>query len=161
MIDTSDTIGINAELAPNNLVRIGRMFRPEFIEGAKDCRYAVLTPNDPLDLLHDLRVAVARRITKTAANPDSQLKGYPIPTDESLKAFSAGEICTDPKLAVLAAHVDMIASEPSKASAQHLSDLQTVGFSVPQIIALSELCAYVCFQIRLVHGLSLLETHHE
>jgi uncharacterized protein YciW len=157
MSDTPNTINMNTELASDDLIRAGHIFRPEFIKGAEDCRYAVLTPDDSLDLSHNLRAAVARRIAKTAANPNNLLKGYPVPTEESLIAFSAGDICTDSKLAALAIHVDMIASEPDKASEKHLSDLQNIGFSVPQIIALSELCAYVCFQIRLVHGLSLLE----
>lgn len=157
MIDTPDVIDNNTENAPNTLEQTILKRRPEFAEGAKNCRRAVLTPKDTLDLSYDLRAAVARRITKTAAKPNDLLKGYPVPKDQTLLTFSNGESCEDPKLTMLATHVDMIASEPDKASEQHLSDLQSVGFSVPQIIAISELCAYACFQIRLTHGLSLLE----
>ena len=63
----------------------------------------------------------------------------------------------DPQLAALAAHADMIASNPAAAGADHLQALLAAGFSVPQVIALSELLAFVCFQIRVVHGLSLLK----
>ena len=157
MIDTPDVIDNNTENAPNTLDKTIQTLRPEFYEGAKSCRRAVLTPQNPLDLSYDLRAAVARRITKTAAKPDDLLKEYPVPKDKALLAFSNGESSDDPKLAMLAKHVDMIASEPDKASEKHLSDLQSVGFSVPQIIAISELCAYACFQIRLTHGLSLMK----
>jgi uncharacterized protein YciW len=45
---------------------------------------------------------------------------------------------------------------PGWASEVDLHRLLEVGLTVPQIIALSELLAFVCFQIRVVHGLSLL-----
>jgi uncharacterized protein YciW len=50
----------------------------------------------------------------------------------------------------------MIAATPAEASEAHLQDLLAAGFSVSQIIALSELLAQVCFEMRVVHGLSLL-----
>ena len=38
-----------------------------------------------------------------------------------------------------------------------LDALLEAGLTVPQVIALSELLAFACFQIRVAHGLSLLE----
>lgn len=158
MTDSPDTTNMNAEpINDRSINEAVSVFRAEFASGAQNCRHAVLTPKNTLGLSHELRNAIARRIAHTAAHPNSLLADYPNPNDKVLEQFAAGGACNDMQLNALAAHVDMIAAEPAKASKEHLDSLQSAGFSVPQIIAISELCAYVCFQIRLIHGISLLE----
>lgn len=92
----------------------------------------------------------------TAENP-KLLGEYPKPQSASLAVLADGGMPGEPKLAALATHVDMIASEPKQATEDHLTALLKVGFTVPQIVALSQLLAFVGFQIRVVHGLSLLK----
>jgi uncharacterized peroxidase-related enzyme len=129
--------------------------RPAFVEGIETCRDAVLFPEEDLGLSSDLRAALGRRVVATAENV-LLLKTYPAPGTADLKALASGEMPTDPALAALARHADMIAREPATSGPQHLQSLQDTGYSVPQIIALSELLAYACYQIRVVHGLNLL-----
>lgn len=152
----SDAIDRAAGLAPGGELHALRRLRPEFVDGAEACRAAVLTPEEGLDLSEDLRQAVACRVARGAQNP-ALLAGYRVPEATDLAALARGETPADPSLAALARHADMIASRPAEARAEDLAALQAVGFTVPQIIALSELLAYVCFQIRVAHGLALME----
>ncbi|KZM49079.1 hypothetical protein [Labrenzia sp. OB1] len=135
-----------------------RARRPVFVSGAEACRAAVLHPEDDLDLSPDLRHAVAHRAAAFGANA-AFLAGYPAPDAPEFQDLAEGGLPSDPGLAALARHTDMIAATPAKASEAHLQDLLSAGFSVSQIIALSELLAQVCFEMRVVHGLSLLRNN--
>lgn len=154
--DRPDAMDLAAGLAPDGPIAALRAERPEFLFGAQECRRAVIDPQDDLGLSTDLRTAIARRVALTSDNP-CLIEGYPLSRDAGLVALATGDLPDDPRLAALAAHTDMIARDPGRSRAEDLVALQDVGFSVPQIIALSELLAYACFEIRVAHGLSLLE----
>ncbi|MGO4853275.1 hypothetical protein [Phaeovulum sp. W22_SRMD_FR3] len=156
MTRKSDAIDRAAGLAPEGAIHALRRFRPEFVDGAEACRAAVLSPEEALGLSEDLRQAVAYRAARGAENP-ALLGVYRVPEGADLATLARGETPADPALAALARHADMIAARPAEASGQDLAMLQAAGFTVPQIIALSELLAYVCFQIRVAHGLALME----
>ncbi|RPE70945.1 uncharacterized protein YciW [Pacificibacter maritimus] len=156
MTQKLDAMDRAAGLSADSPLRSFRAFRPEFVEGSEACRLAVLTPEDDLGLSQDLRAAIARRVA-LGANNSTFLAEYPMPENPDFSDLATGKPVTDPALAALASHADMIAATPAKASAAHLAALQSAGYSVPQIIALSELLAYVCFQMRVAHGLRLLE----
>jgi uncharacterized protein YciW len=151
-----DAIDQAAGLAPEGVIHALRRVRPEFVTGAESCRAAVLHPEEDLGLSQDLRQAIAHRVAMGAQNR-ALLAGYRVPDAPALRALALGETPEDPALAALARHADMIAQDPARSSAQDLSALQEVGYTVPQIIAVSELLAYVCFQIRVAHGLALME----
>ncbi len=149
-IDTA--LGVHCDDALRRL----RAHRPAFVEGAEACRASVLSPDDDLGLSSAVRRAVAHRAAAFAANP-ALLAGYPAPDDPALRDLAHGALPQDPALAALARHTDMIVATPGRASEAHLRDLLAAGYSVPQIIALSELLAQVCYETRIVHGLSLLK----
>jgi uncharacterized protein YciW len=133
-----------------------RARRPEFVSGAETARAAVLHPEDDLGLSPDLRHAVAHRAAAFADNA-ALLAGYPAPDAADLHDLAKGGTPKDPALAALARHTDMIAAKPARASEADLQALLAAGFTVPQITALSELLAQVCYETRIVHGLSLLK----
>lgn len=151
-----DALDRAANLAEGGAVFDLRALRPEFLNGAEDCRMAVLTPDNDLGLSPSLRAALARRVALTAEN-ERLLADYPVPEDEALAALSHGERPEDRRLAAMADHADMIAANPGASSRESLEALLEAGMTVPQVIALSELLAFVCFQIRVAHGLLLLE----
>ena len=133
-----------------------RARRPDFLAGAEACRTAVLDPDETLDLSPDLRSAVARRVALGSRNA-RLIAEYPTPAAPDLAVLSDGEMPEDARLAAIARHADMIAARPAEAGEADLDALRAAGLSVPQIIALSELLAFVSFQIRVAHGLALLE----
>jgi uncharacterized protein YciW len=151
-----DTIDRAVGLEPGTPVYGVRDLRPEFLAGAEACRTGVLAPADDLGLAPGLRMAIGRRVARTSGN-DRIVAEYPLPETQELAALADGGDPSDPYLAAIAAHADMIGSDPGRASAGDLQRLLDAGLTVPQVIALSELLAYVCFQIRIVHGLTLLK----
>lgn len=152
----SDAMDRTAGLDPTGEVYALRRARPEYVQGAEDSRAAVLTPADDLGLPADLRAAIARRVALTSGN-DLLIADYPLPTDDSLTDLASGATPAAPLLAAIARHSDIIARSPGQSTPEDLQALQQAGLSVPQVIALSELLAYVCFQIRITAGLRLLE----
>ncbi|MEF2074424.1 hypothetical protein [Consotaella aegiceratis] len=151
-----DMIDRSAGLEDGGSVFALRSRRSNFLEGSEACRVSVLDPQDDLGLSPALRAAVARRVARSGGS-DRLLAEYRAPAEAELAELAEGAMPADPALAAIAAHADMIAAEPAKASANHLAALADAGLTTPQIIALSELLAFVCFQIRVVHGLSLLD----
>lgn len=156
LLRTPDAMDRAAGLDPDGETFALRCRRPEYVAGAEACRASVLAPQNDLGLTPSLRAAIARRVALTADSA-ALLAGYALPDDPALAALATGETPTDPLQRALALHADMIASHPGQSGPEHLQALQDAGLSVPQVIAVSELLAYVCFQIRVAHGLSLLE----
>lgn len=156
MTTTTDAIDQVLGIEAGSPLHALRALRPEFVSGAEACRDAVLHPEQTLDLPAELRSALARRVV-AGADDEKLTASYPYPDDPALAALADGEMPESPSLAALARHADMIAAHPAKSGAEHLAALQEAGFTVPQIIALSELLAFACYQIRVVHGLRLLK----
>lgn len=152
----NDAINAALALTPEDALYALRTRRPSFVDGAEASRASVLNPEEDLGLSSELRYAVAHRAAAFGANA-AFLAGYPAPGSPELHDLANGAMPDDPSLAALARHTDMIVSTPAKASNDHLQDLLSAGFTVPQIIALSELLAQVCYEMRIVHGLSLLK----
>lgn len=159
MIDAMDKA---AGLSPEDALFATRRFRPEFVQGAEECRLSVLRPANDQGLAPNLRVALARRMAALNADPilmaeyDVQLAQLE-PT-EQLLALARGETDLEEPLATIARHVDLITLTPKKAEASHIALLAGAGLNNPQIVALSELIAFVNFQTRVATGLRLMRS---
>lgn len=64
----------------------------------------------------------------------------------------------DPRLAAILRHTDLVTARPSAAEAADIRALVDAGVAEGDIVRLSELVAFVSYQIRLTIGLRLLET---
>lgn len=159
MIDAMDKA---AGLSPEDTVFGARRFRPEFVEGAELCRLSVLQPASDQGLAPGLRLALAHRMAALNADPaliaeyGTQLAALE-PTDELL-ALSRGATDLNEPLATIARHVDLITLTPIKAEASDIVRLAEAGLDNPQIVALSELIAFVNFQTRVAAGLRLMRS---
>ena len=159
MIDAMDKA---AGLSPDDALFAARRFRPEFVQGAEECRLSVLQPTNDQGLAPNLRVALARRMAALNADPvlmaeyDVQLAQLG-PT-EQLLSLAHGETALEGPLATVARHVDLVTLTPKKAEADHIVLLAQAGLDNPQIVALSELIAFVNFQTRVATGLRLLRS---
>lgn len=60
------------------------------------------------------------------------------------------------RLAAMLAHVDLLVIRPAAATPAHLEALRSAGLSGPEIVTVSQIIAYVSYQIRVYVGLSLL-----
>ncbi|CCV08421.1 conserved hypothetical protein [Mesorhizobium metallidurans STM 2683] len=151
-----------AGISPDDALFSTRRFRPEFVQGAEECRLSVLKPANDQGLAPNLRVALARRMAALNADAalldeyDTQLAQLD-PT-EQLRALAHGETDLEEPLATIARHVDLVTLTPNKAEASHIALLTQAGLNSPQIVALSELIAFVNFQTRVATGLRLMRS---
>lgn len=60
------------------------------------------------------------------------------------------------RLTALLAHAHLLIFHPRDADAAALAALQSAGWSTPAIVTVSQIVAYLSFQIRAAHGLRLL-----
>lgn len=155
-----DAIDKAAGLSPDDALFAARRFRPEFVQGAELCRLSVLHPENDRGLAQDLRLALARRMAGLNADQaliaeyDAQLAA--LDPSEQLQALAHGQTDLDEPLATIARHVDLITLTPKEAQASHIVLLAQAGLNNPQIVALSELIAFVNFQTRVAAGLRLM-----
>jgi uncharacterized protein YciW len=155
-----DAMDQAAGLAPDDAIYKARRTRPEFVEGAELCRLSVLTPRHGLGFAVEMRIAVAQRIA--ALNADTVLtEEY----ERQLAALAAAQPLLDlargaselpEPLKTIARHVDFITQTPTDAKKADITRLEAAGLSNPQIVALSELIAFVNFQTRVAAGLRLM-----
>ena len=157
-----DAIDKAAGLTPEDALYKTRRLRPEFVNGAEACRKSVLAPDEDQGLSVELRLALAHRMA--LLNKDAELQQEyqarltaQSPSEE-LQALAAGEEITEEPLATIVRHVDMVTNHPIQATEQHIRLLEQAGLNNPQIVALSELIAFVNFQTRVAAGLRLLRS---
>lgn len=159
MMDAMDKA---AGLTPDDAVYKARRFRPDFVEGAQMCRQSVLAPAAGLGLDTDLRIAVARRIASLnrdeilVADYSAQLAA--LQPSEQLLALAQGAKELSEPFATIARHVDLVTLTPSQAVGSDIERLSQAGLNNPQIVALSELIAFVNFQTRVAMGLRLMRS---
>jgi uncharacterized protein YciW len=134
--------------------------RAEILRLSEAAHDAVLVPRDPGGLSHGLRAALAARICRHVGN-DALVKHY-----ESYLAHSAeldvaalaqpDASCGDPRQDAMARHADMLTRAPRNATRADIAALTAAGVSEADIVRLSELAAFVNYQLRVVAGLQLL-----
>lgn len=158
----SDVIDQAAGLTPDEALYQTRRLRPEFVEGAEACRVSVLTPEDDQGLSADLRIALAQRMAVLNGDAplqrDYQSQLAALNPSEALLALAAGEKVSEEPLATIARHADRVTQQPIEATEQHIRLLEQAGLSNSQIVALSELIAFVNFQTRVAAGLRLMRS---
>ncbi|MFV0490373.1 MAG: CMD domain-containing protein [Pseudorhodobacter sp.] len=111
---------------------------------------AVLKPDDPGGISHDLRLALAARIAR-------------LHDLEDLAAFyEAGGAEADPgfqgagRIAAILAFTDLVSSHPRDAGATDIEVLRDAGIPDADIVRLAELNAFMAYQIRVIEGLRAL-----
>ena len=158
----SDAIDQAAGLTPEDALYQTRRLRPEFVEGAEACRVSVLAPEDDQGLPADLRLALAQRMAvlnyDAPLQRDYQAQLTALNPSEALLALASGCVVSEEPLATIARHVDMVTQQPIQATEQHIRLLEQAGLTNPQIVALSELIAFVNFQTRVAAGLRLMRS---
>ncbi|KAF6660571.1 hypothetical protein HFD91_11140 [Enterobacteriaceae bacterium EKM102V] len=157
-----DVIDQAAGLTPDEALYQTRRLRPEFVEGAEACRLSVLAPEDEQGLPADLRLALAQRMAyqndDAALQRDYQAQLAALNPSDVLLTLAAGGGVSEEPLATIVRHADLVTQQPIQATEQHIRLLEQAGLSNPQIVALSELIAFVNFQTRVAAGLRLMRS---
>jgi len=135
--------------------------RTEILRLSEAAHDAVLLPRDPGGLSHALRAALAARMCRHVgdealiAHYESYLAHA---TDLDLTALARpGGVCGDPLHDAMARHTDLLTLSPREATRQDIVSLKAAGTSEADIVRLSELAAFVNYQLRVLAGLKLLK----
>ena len=150
--------GITAE-HPLAKVLSGRENIMELTQKSHD---AALTPTNCGGLSHAVRAALACRIARH--NDEAFLADHysgMIGKDDEVRwaskvadpTYGGGD---DARLSAIVRHTDIVAVSPKEATARDIETLKAAGVPDDDIVRLSELIAFVSYQIRLVDGLRLM-----
>jgi alkylhydroperoxidase domain protein/CMD domain protein len=169
-----DVISQLAGIQPGSPLAELRAQRPEAMLHAQGSYAALFDPDDIGDLstlerlatalrvatLHQATSAAAHyraRLVDTGAGPEVAAAEVVVP----LVADAAGTRTPDapavsPRLQAILRHADVLAFAPAHARPGDLQALADVGLSVRAIVTLSQVIAFVSFQVRVLRALQLL-----
>ena len=131
--------------------------RREIMELTEKSHDAAIRPKQPGGLTHSERAALACRIARlNNAEALAQHYGNLIGGGNQAIAdteFHGGE---DSRLKAILRHTDLVTVDPKEAVTDDIAALKSAGMSEPDIVRLSQLIAFVSYQIRVVAGLRLM-----
>ncbi|MGR3661280.1 MAG: CMD domain-containing protein [Paracoccaceae bacterium] len=128
--------------------------RADIMQMTQIAENAVLSPNDPGGWPLPLRAAFATRIARL--NGADRLAEYYAGSIDLAEHTSIATPGTDDKISPSVKFLDAVASRPRDITAEDIKLLQDADITDADIVRLTELVAFVSYQIRLVAGLSLL-----
>lgn len=135
--------------------------RADILELTGKTHDAALHPAEPGGLSPALRAAIACRVA--GLNGDEALRRHFEALLDQAGAEGAERQAADldfkggdERMRALIRHADMVAADPRAATGAHIERLRRAGVSEADIVRLSELVAFVSYQIRVVAGLRLM-----
>jgi CMD domain protein len=144
-----------------------RAQRPEARAHTQGSYRELFDPQDPGAVPLVERFAIALRAAAIHQQPElvAHYRGHllaaadhapraaaPIPAAELI---AAGTV-SDPRLAAILRHTELLATGPGAATPDDLAQLRRAGLGVDEIVIVSQTIAFISFQARVVAGLSLI-----
>ncbi len=120
---------------------------------------AALKPEPPGGLSHGERAALACRMARLndegtlAHHYQTMIPEGSEPLFMADPAFIGGD---DNRAKAILRHTDLVSINPKQAAGSDIAVLKSAGISEPDIVRLSELIAFVSYQVRVVRGLRLM-----
>ncbi len=141
----------------NDAVAEALELRADVLAMTEAASAAVLTPKETGAFSHSRRAALAARIA--AHDGKDALSAHygagAVGEDERLKdpAFDGGE---DDQLRAILAFTDRVAASPRDITAADVDSLKNAGLADADIVRLTQLNAFLAYEIRLIEGLRLM-----
>lgn len=158
MEDLFDTLLLRAAGIPPGHPLAGVLSgRSNIIELTEKSHNAALKPEPPGGLTHSLRAALACRMARL--NLDGELASHyesMVETGDASIADPSFDGSSDARLKAIIRHTDLVTRSPKDAAAGDIAALKAAGISEQDIVRLSELIAFVNYQVRVVAGLRLM-----
>jgi len=158
----NDLILRQAGVAPGGAVAAALAGRVDILAMTRKSEAASLRPADPGGLSHGERAALAVRIARL--HGDGALAAHY--AGLMAQAGAAGDIAAladpgckgaNPRHAALVVYVDLASKAPKDAATGDIEALRAAGISDADIVRLSELTAFLAYQIRVIAGLKLMQ----
>ncbi len=146
--------------APGSELAAALAARSRIMELSQAAHDAVLSPKDPGGLTHAERAALAERMARMHgdAAAAAHYAALPAAGEAGIAALrDPAAMPQDGRGAALARHVDLLTRSPREATRGDIDALREAGLGEPDIVRLSELVAFVNYQLRVIAGLRLLQ----
>lgn len=149
-----------AAVKPGSALADAMEKRAEILRLSEAAHDAVLLPRDPGGLSHGLRAALAARMARHNGNDvlAGHYDGLVERAAENATALLAqpGTTSDEAHTAEIVRHADRLTVAPREATRDHIEALRGVGVTDADIVRLSELAAFVNYQVRVIAGLQLI-----
>jgi len=147
--ETADLLESIIGVAPGSALSQLRAQRPDIVRHTQGSHDVLLSPVDPGGLSPAERALVAVRVAEISAHVG--LAGH----YRSLLAERGGPPHGERANTILR-HVACVTAAPGTASHEHIDTLRAVGLDARDIVALTQVVAFVSYQVRAATGLALL-----
>jgi alkylhydroperoxidase domain protein/CMD domain protein len=165
----TDVISSLAGVAPGSPLAELREQRPEATEHAQGSYAALFDPEDPIGLSSVERFATALRVATlhaaTEAADHYRQRLIEAGASQEIVAAAALEDAgsasqPDPavpaRLQAILAHADLLGTRPVEATPDDLQALADAGLATVEIVQVSQLIAFISFQVRVIAALKLI-----
>ncbi|MFB2566065.1 CMD domain-containing protein [Rhizobium sp. IMFF44] len=134
--------------------------RAEILRLTEAAHDAVLLPRDPGGLSHGLRAALAARMARQNHN-EALARHYDTLVARAKEPSTApladpDMTAADERTAEIVRHADRLTVAPREVSRADIEALRARGVADADIVRLSELAAFVNYQVRVIAGLALI-----
>lgn len=164
----NDMLNELAGLAPASPIAAVRALRPDVVRHSQGSYEKLLAPPAATGLTLIERALVALRVAVLTDSPTlmqhyrQRLADLGV-APATLAAIAQPDnimadnmMALDQRSAAIMRHVDLLTRAPGQATPEDLYKLQASGLSSPEIVTLSQLIAFLSFQVRVLPVLSLL-----
>lgn len=158
-----DILGI----APGSPLAVLRRRRPEALRHSQGAYEELLRPADPGGVSRAERAALALRVALRENEPALAARFRALLDGEGARAEAAAaeDLSGDgsaagERLAVLLRHADLVASRPGDCGQAEIDRLAALGLSPRDIVAVTQLVAFVPYQVRLLAGLRAMQAEN-
>ena len=161
MSDIFETAAVRASgLKADHPLAAALSGRDDILTMTQQAHDAALTPSEPGGLSHGERAALCCRMARL--NQEEGLVAHfsalmmDAPTDTAQIAGPGFDGGDDVRLAAILRHTDLVTMDAKGVVADDIAALKSDGVSEDDIVRLSELVAFISYQIRLTVGLRLM-----
>ena len=161
--DKVDVIDQLLQLDPQGSTFDARHFRTKVLHGTQDSYDALFSPKIGLDLGYRWLVALYAAHLSQAAELTQhylqQAQAYGV-SDAYIQAVLVGRIADidDSQLVAALTFTQILIEKPIEGDQTAIKTLQQAGIATKDIIALSQLIAFLSYQVRLVAGLKAMQS---
>lgn len=160
---TVDMMNQLAGLSPTSAMAAVRALRPDVVRHSQGSYATLLAPPTATGLTLIERAQVALRVAVLTNSPTLVAHYRQQLTELGASSASIAALeqpdtvgMLDQRTSAIMRHVDLLTHAPGQATPHDLQHLQENGLSGPEIVTLSQLIAFLSFQVRVLPVLSLL-----
>lgn len=141
-----DVIDSAADLPDGSPVAALRRQRPDFVRYGQGSHDVLITPAEPAGLSVAERTAIASLV--------SSIEGDAVLTEHYRALSSPAD--NSPRREAILRHVKLVTAAPGSATPAALAALRDAGLAPRDIVALTQIVAFVSYQVRVAAGLRAL-----